>query len=476
MSLSFSCKGITITLQNIMVNMSEVEKKEDGSFVLSPEAFNQDYNIARSARVSTGREDKKGNEGLLINSLYGQRHDTPFEGASVFCFMVETPICFAQPFFQTTATENEISSRYQSESYKKGDFYMPDFLEHERPFVNSPCQLELFFEAQDDSKETYEKLLTLGVAKEQARYALIYSFYTRFYWTISLRHMLELCVMEPHENVPKEFWEATKNILPKFIQQFAPETFAAMKENEGKRIISTQWAENSLLECFPEAYWEKLLNDNSKKYASVETVGKITLLQYSENNEKLFRLGTQTKYNPAHGFGHSLITIAVEDPISVHRQWVRHRYGVWTELPTDFDRVVQNQNFYIPEQFRVQIGKAMEYKFENTLKEQNEVYKNILLQFIVRSSKRYWELRELGLAREYAALVLPYAFRVKNLWSVNLESLMNYFSLRCDTHAQWEIRVFADVIYTWFKELYPGFAVETFKNKLNFGKSKIFSK
>ena len=72
-----------------------------------------------------------------------------------------------------------------------------------------------------------------------------------------------------------------------------------------------------------------------------------------------------------------------------------------------------------------------------------------------------------------AALNLPYVFRVKRLWTANVESLMNFFSLRCDKQAQWEIRQFAHAIYPRFRKSFP-WANEIFLRYLNFGKSSTF--
>lgn len=51
-----------------------------------------------------------------------------------------------------------------------------------------------------------------------------------------------------------------------------------------------------------------------------------------------------------------------------------------------------------------------------------------------------------GIARELARMVLPVATYSEMYWKGNLWNLMHFMRLRCDSHAQYEIRVYADAI------------------------------
>ncbi len=51
-----------------------------------------------------------------------------------------------------------------------------------------------------------------------------------------------------------------------------------------------------------------------------------------------------------------------------------------------------------------------------------------------------------GIARELARMVLPVATYSEMYWKGNLWNLMHFMKLRCDSHAQYEIRVYADAL------------------------------
>lgn len=446
--LIYTSGPITIKVTGVMANI-----EEEGDNL-----FNQDMGIVSSARVSTGREAKKeGGEGL-IGSLYRDRHETPFEGGSMFRFLVETPICMAQPFFQAPYVHNEHSGRY---SVIDGEFYTPAWAR------GNPDIFSLFKEAEMDSQKIYKELLGMEIAKEHARFALLFRFTTKFYWTIALRHLQEILSLEPHRNAPEEFWHAMHDILPAVIQEFAPAAYEKMQEHE--RFIHTHWHEGLLRH--PVGFYENELLKDYERVEKIENIGDIHLLYHKKARPELFRLATQTKLNPARGFGHVDMSFHINEPIFVHRQWVRHRYGTWSEIPPNFDVVVQENDFYIPHQFRVQKGKQMQYWYEDAPPELNIKAQEMLQGLIQRSCERYWILRKkFNIPAEEAAMNLPYVFRIHTLWTANLESLMNYFSLRCDTHAQWETRKYAEVVYRWFKNAYP-IADDIFLKNLNFGKN-----
>ena len=60
-----------------------------------------------------------------------------------------------------------------------------------------------------------------------------------------------------------------------------------------------------------------------------------------------------------------------------------------------------------------------------------------------------------GLARELARMNLSLAFYTQWYWKTNLHNLMHFLSLRADPHAQYEIRVYADVMLDTVKAWVP---------------------
>ncbi len=162
--------------------------------------------------------------------------------------------------------------------------------------------------------------------------------------------------------------------------------------------------------------------------------------------------------NPIKGLGHGSMTFLMKMPIHVFRQWVRHRQGTTTELDVDFDSIVSKSQFYIPEYFRKQIGKPMQYNFENCNDEENDIIKKAFTDHIRNCKERYGRLREAGTAPRMASMILPYCFYVPVVITYPIDGLLNFFSLRLDRHAQAEIREPAQIIWGMFKSCFPKIA------------------
>ncbi len=70
-----------------------------------------------------------------------------------------------------------------------------------------------------------------------------------------------------------------------------------------------------------------------------------------------------------------------------------------------------------------------------------------------------------GVARELARMVLPVATYSQMYWKGNLHNLFHFLNLRCDSHAQYEIRIYAEAILNLIRPHVP-WAVEAFEDYL----------
>lgn len=66
-----------------------------------------------------------------------------------------------------------------------------------------------------------------------------------------------------------------------------------------------------------------------------------------------------------------------------------------------------------------------------------------------------------GLAKELARIVLPVATYSQMYWKCNLKNLLHFIGLRSDPHAQYEIRVYSDIMLEMIQPIVP-WAVEAF--------------
>lgn len=135
-------------------------------------------------------------------------------------------------------------------------------------------------------------------------------------------------------------------------------------------------------------------------------------------------------------FEHVTFTFHVKCPIFVARQWVRHRIASYNELSGRYTEY--EDEFYIPSKERLD---------ERFIEKMKEVY-----EF---SYKAYQELVDSGVRKEIARMVLPTALYTQFIWTVNARSLMNFLSLRADSHAQWEMQQYALAVAQIFKAICP---------------------
>ena len=180
---------------------------------------------------------------------------------------------------------------------------------------------------------------------------------------------------------------------------------------------------------------------------------RVTFGSESKGEEKDKKLLEYLLANSHHSpFEHSVFQFHVKLPIFVARQWMRHRMASYNEISARYTEV--QEEFYIPAEFRVQdkINRQGSVK-SGTLDNRQlvEIYKKSLDQ----SYAVYHRLLENGVAREMARMVLPVAQYTQFHWTVNARSLMNFLSLRMDSHAQQEIRDYANAIAEIFKARMP---------------------
>jgi len=152
------------------------------------------------------------------------------------------------------------------------------------------------------------------------------------------------------------------------------------------------------------------------------------------------------------------IKLHVKLPIFVARQWIRHRTANVNEYSARYS--VLDNEFYLPdrEQLRAQSVSNRQGRGDLLEAEEAEQVLEILREDAVRSYRHYDEMlnegpdgervdpSRQGLARELARMNLSLGFYTQWYWKVDLHNLMHFLRLRADAHAQYEIRVYADLI------------------------------
>jgi thymidylate synthase (FAD) len=146
----------------------------------------------------------------------------------------------------------------------------------------------------------------------------------------------------------------------------------------------------------------------------------------------------------------------IRAPIFVARQWMRHRMASYNEISGRYTEA--KEKFYTPKGpfIRGQVGKRGDYSFEEITDEgaQEDIIYAFELHYQECMNRYNW-LREKGVARELARIVLPSSLYTEFYFDVNARSLMNFISQRNHSHAQMEMKMYAENIERFFAAVAP---------------------
>jgi thymidylate synthase (FAD) len=153
-------------------------------------------------------------------------------------------------------------------------------------------------------------------------------------------------------------------------------------------------------------------------------------------------------------FEHNMLRFHVKAPIFVAREWMRHRIGSFNEWSLRYAKV-ENPDFYLPKEFRTQVGKPGAYTYEKWKGGSQQMLQHQVVTHYRDSVDLYNYMIDREIAREQARLVLPLALFTEFYWTVNARSLMNFIGLRNADAAQWEIREYAKIVEELWTEEMP---------------------
>jgi len=142
-------------------------------------------------------------------------------------------------------------------------------------------------------------------------------------------------------------------------------------------------------------------------------------------------------------------------PIFCARQLIRHRSSSLNEISARYS--VMKDEFYFPnaQQLRKQ-SKSNKQGSDGGLDDlQGSVFSENIKSLCNTAYDLYERMIEAGVAREQARMVLPVNLYTEWYWKQDLHNLMHLMALRCDSHAQEEIRVYGNAILEIVKHLCP---------------------
>lgn len=167
------------------------------------------------------------------------------------------------------------------------------------------------------------------------------------------------------------------------------------------------------------------------------------------------------------------IKFHVRLPIFVARQWIRHRTANVNEYSARYS--ILDNEFYVPAPEHLAAQSRANRQGRGDVLEGEEAARVLALlrQDAARNYEHYVEMlneREdggiidetrAGLARELARMNLTLNFYTQWYWKIDLHNLLHFLSLRADSHAQYEIRAYAEamieVVKRWVPLTYEAF-------------------
>jgi len=140
-------------------------------------------------------------------------------------------------------------------------------------------------------------------------------------------------------------------------------------------------------------------------------------------------------------------------PIFIARQWIRHRTANVNEYSGRYS--VLKDEFFIPDAARQQSIHNKQGGEERLDDSTNKEFSDYLSSFCRDAYSKYEFLLEKGVSRELARISLPINLYTEWYWKIDLHNLLHFLALRCDSHAQYEIRVFADAMLDLIRPIVP---------------------
>jgi thymidylate synthase (FAD) len=140
------------------------------------------------------------------------------------------------------------------------------------------------------------------------------------------------------------------------------------------------------------------------------------------------------------------IKLHVRVPMDTWRQWIRHRTANVNEYSTRYSVAIDACATTAPLDWRLQSPSSKQGSLGTLDRAIGEQLSAREAEFLRASREVYEERLAAGVAREQARKDLPLSTYTEAYWKTDLHNLFHFLSLRMDSHAQREIRQYADVI------------------------------
>ena len=161
------------------------------------------------------------------------------------------------------------------------------------------------------------------------------------------------------------------------------------------------------------------------------------------------------------------IKFHIKLPIFIARQWIRHRTANVNEYSARYS--ILDKEFYIPSMENVAAQSTINNQGRGEVlssdeaaevisilkKDAEQTYANYETLLNENPNGESIDTSKPGVARELARMNLTLNTYTQWYWKIDLNNLLHFLALRADAHAQYEIRVYADIMMDIVKKWVP---------------------
>lgn len=155
------------------------------------------------------------------------------------------------------------------------------------------------------------------------------------------------------------------------------------------------------------------------------------------------------------------IKFLIRMPMDCHRQQIRHRSASVNEYSTRYSVAIDSAQKTKSSDWRKQSTNNKQGSGEYLNEELGSLLSKLEHNFHEQARGLYEHRLELGVAREQARKDLPLSTYTEYYWNMDLKNLLDYLTLRMDSHAQFEIRQYAnaiaEIVKVWVPITYKAF-------------------
>jgi thymidylate synthase (FAD) len=185
-------------------------------------------------------------------------------------------------------------------------------------------------------------------------------------------------------------------------------------------------------------------------------------IELTEKDDSLINFLVKHKHDST--LRHCGFTFEVYAPLMIARQWYKHAVSSthvedqlgWNESSRRY--VTENEEFYIPasDAWRSKPENSKQGSGEPLPVSDGQYLTHELMDFIEYGNTLYKKALASGVAPEQARLFLPaYGMYVRWRWTVSLNAVLHFLTLRQGLGSQNEIMQYADIVGELVKEKFP---------------------